>query len=180
MQNDFSNYAALITSIVAIGVSTLTLGWTIYRDAIRKPKFRVSIAVKRIFQKGRPPQPRYLSLDALNIGPIPNRISSPVARKSVIDRIFHPQSSNAFIYPDYGHEAATPTASRIEVGDKSIFVFPYDEKCFLTENFVQVGVTDGFGRTHWARRKELRKLRKKFLQDFPAAKRAVYAVDRPQ
>lgn len=45
-----------ITSILAICISSTTLGWTIYRDAIRKPKFRVDVGVKKIMQAGEVPE----------------------------------------------------------------------------------------------------------------------------
>lgn len=165
--NSTLNNPALITSIIAIAVSTLTLGWTIYRDAIRKPKFRVSIAVKTIVQRGRPPAPTFLALEALNLGPIPNRISMPFARKNWIRRLLERRHSTAFITPDFAHTAASPAAARIEVGDKGTFAFPYNTECFLSEGFVQIGITDGFGRVHWAPRNQLRKLRKKFTEEFP-------------
>jgi hypothetical protein len=74
------SYVPTITSMLAIAISSLTLGWTIYRDAIRKPKFK---------------------------------------------------------------------------------------EAFLKDNFSQVDVADGFGRIHWASRRDLRKARKKYRKDFP-------------
>ena len=67
-------YIPTITSVVAIAISSLTLGWTIYRDAIRKPKFRVDVAVKKIIQAGHPEDGPYVFVEALNLGPIANRI----------------------------------------------------------------------------------------------------------
>ena len=82
----FQNFLPTITSILAIAISSLTLGWTIYRDAIRRPKFRVDIAVKKIVQQGHPPDGPYVFVEALNMGPIPNRIGLTFLRKNWIKR----------------------------------------------------------------------------------------------
>jgi hypothetical protein len=58
-----------VTSVIAIAISSVTLGWTIYRDAIRKPKFKIDVAVKRIVQRGHPEEGPYLFIEALNVGP---------------------------------------------------------------------------------------------------------------
>jgi hypothetical protein len=50
----YQAYVTTIVSVVAIALSSITLGWTIYKDAIRKPKFRMSIAVKHIVRAGQP------------------------------------------------------------------------------------------------------------------------------
>ncbi len=70
------------------------------------------------------------------------------------------------IYPDYKHWATTRASTKIEVGDQANFVFPYDEKSFLKEDFSQIGVADGFGRVHWSSRAEFRAARKKYEKDF--------------
>lgn len=157
-----------VASLVAILLSSLTLGWTIYRDAIRKPKFRVGVAKKTIVQRGMPDIGPYLSVEALNLGPIPNRSGVPLMRKSWLSRrLLDRNNSLAFIYPDYGHPGTTPANERLEVGDRASFAFPYEARTPLRENFVQFGVTDGFGQTHWSSRKEMRNLKKSFREDFP-------------
>jgi hypothetical protein len=81
------NYIPIVTSILAIAISSLTLGWTIYRDAIRKPKFRVDIAVKKIIRAGSPQDGPYVFVEALNVGPIPNRIGLTFLQKNWIKRV---------------------------------------------------------------------------------------------
>ena len=71
------------------------------------------------------------------------------------------------LYPDYHHWATTKASTRLEIGDQANFVFPYNNESFLKDNFLQVGVADGFGRIHWAPRRDLRKARKKYRKDFP-------------
>ena len=95
-------YIPTITSVVAIAISSLTLGWTIYRDAIRKPKFRVDVAVKKIIQAGHPEDGPYVFVEALNLGPIANRIGLTFLRKSWIKRrLIDRKHGGAMVYPDY-------------------------------------------------------------------------------
>jgi hypothetical protein len=58
------DYVPTITSILAIAISSLTLGWTVYRDAIRKPKFKVQIGVRKIIQKGLEPEGPFVFVEA--------------------------------------------------------------------------------------------------------------------
>lgn len=155
-----------LVATIALIVSSLTLGWTIYRDAIQKPKFRVSIAIKTIFQHGHEPDGPYIFVDALNLGPLPNRVSMICIRKSWINRILHPDDSNAVITPDWRHWANTAAGTRLDVGDTAQFVIPFDRDAFLKENFIDIGVSDGYGRIHWAKRKQLRVAKKRYRMRF--------------
>jgi hypothetical protein len=164
----FQNYVSTITSVLAICISSLTLGWTIYRDAIKKPTFRVSVAIKRILQAGRGEEGPYVFIEALNTGPIPNRIGLTFARKNWLTRRFLERDhGSAMVYPDFKHWAATKASTKLEVGDQANFIFPYNGNSFLRENFCQIGVADGFGRIHWGSKAEFREVRDKFLRDFP-------------
>jgi hypothetical protein len=164
------NYIPIITSVLAIAISSLTLGWTIYRDAIRKPKFRVDIAVKKIIQAGSSPDGPYVFVEALNMGPIPNRIGLTFLRKNWIKRrLLDRKHGGAMVYPDYLHWATTKASTRLEVGDQANFVFPYNKDSFLKDDFLRVGVADGFGRMHWSSRRDFRKARDKYQKDFPNA-----------
>jgi hypothetical protein len=164
----YQNYLPTMTSILALAISSLTLGWTIYRDAIRKPKFRVDIAVKKIVQQGHPPDGPYVFVEALNMGPIPNRIGLTFLRKNWIKRrLWDRKHGSAMLYPDYHHWATTKASSRLEVGDQANFVFPYDKDSFLKDDYLRIGVSDGFGRTHWSSKRDFRLARNKYRKDFP-------------
>ncbi len=156
-----------VTSVIAIAISSVTLGWTIYRDAIRKPKLKVDVAVKRLVQRGHPAEGPYLFIEALNVGPIPNRVGLTFARKSWIKRrLLDRKTGTGMIYPDFGHSAATKASTRLEVGDVANFIFPYNHDCFLKDDFYQVGVADGFGRIHWSSRAGFRKAQEQHRKDF--------------
>jgi len=161
------SYVPTVTSIFAIAISSVTLGWTIYRDAIRKPKFKVDIGIKKIVQAGQPSEAPFVSVEAINLGPIPNRIGLTFGRKNWMKRrFFDRHHGSAMVYPDYGHRIATPASTRLEVGDQATFIFPYDKDSFLKHNFIQIGVADGFGRIHWSSRRDFRRARERYKKDF--------------
>lgn len=158
-----------ITSVLAIAISSVTLGWTIYRDAIRRPKLRVRIAIKSIIQKGQPNLGPYIFIEGLNIGPIPNRANAVFARKAWWERFTKGRANRiAFIYPDYSNPATTRAGTKLEIGDEANFVFPYAKDCFLKTKFRRIGICDGFGRMHWAKRKALRIARQQYFKAFPS------------
>ena len=162
-------YTATIVSLVSLSVAMLTLGWTIYRDAVQKPRFRVSIDLKYVHQAGYETEGPFIFVEAVNLGPSPNRLGMPRATMSWWQRRTNPKDSTAFIYPDFSHMSATPADSRIDVGDMGTFVFPYDKECFLKLDCTRVGVADGYGRVHWAPRSELRRARDRYRERFQSA-----------
>lgn len=165
----------VVIAIVSLIFSAGTLGWTIYRDAIQKPRFRTSVAIKTIVQRDQLPDGPHIFVEALNLGPIPNRIGLVWVRPGWLTRRLKGAGAG-MVYPDFAHRAATTPTSKIEVGDAATFVIPYGPECFLRHRIVDVGVTDGFGRTHWAPRKQVRKAREQFKTRFPD----VPEVDIPQ
>lgn len=148
-------FYALIISALALAVSLFVAGWTVYRDAIQKPRFRVTAAVKSIIQQGREPIGPDFFIEALNLGPLPNRIGLVYARPRWFDRTFRRKLS-AMIMHDPAHLGNTAAGQRVEVGDSVSFVFPLNSD-FHAEEFAQFGVADGYGAIHWATRKNIAK-----------------------
>lgn len=154
-----------ITSTVAIVLSAIAIGWNIYRDAIQKPKFRVSVSLKSIHQLGKESDGPHIYVEAINLGPLPNRANSVFACPSWFGRKFRRRLS-AYISPDWNHIAATKPAQRIEVGDTATFVFPFAKECFLGEPFAFIGVSDGYGRMHWAPKKQYHDVHSKYVEKY--------------
>ena len=122
------NYSTVLSTF-SLAISIFIAGWTVYKDAIRKPKFKVSINVKSIIQKDLPKIGPFTSVEAINMGPIENRIGLVFAKHGFLARKFLRKQS-AFIYPDYSHMANTAKSQRIPVGDYVCFVFPINEDTF--------------------------------------------------
>ncbi len=45
-------------------------------------------------------------------------------------------------------------------------VFPWDSECLCSINLSHIGIADFFGRTHWASRKEVKKVIKQWKEEF--------------
>jgi len=126
-------------------------------------------------QQGRPPSETFISVRVVNFGPTANKVGLPQAKKSWFDRkVRRVEAPFAVIIPDYAHSATTTAPKRnglIEPGDEVSFALPYTEGCFLADkDLVQVGVIDAFGRSHYAPRKQLAELQKRFADDFDVHK----------
>ncbi len=157
--------ATTLLAVVAILVSVFNLGWNIYRDVIQKPTFRISVA-KKLFVHEHKQEGPFIIVEALNLGPTSNRIGLIFARPSWWGRRIKSLPSGLVIH-DRNHPYSTTSASKVEVGDSAIFVIPYQKDCFLEQDiFSQIGMADGYGKMHWARRSQLRSLKKQYFEDF--------------
>jgi hypothetical protein len=151
-----------VAAFASLTVSIFVAGWTVYRDVVQKPRFRVTMAVKSIVRHKQPKIGPDFYVEALNMGPIPNRIGLVFLRHGWIGRRFRKKLS-AFVMSDHSHLAHSANSQKVDVGDTATFVFPLDGD-FVKEGFVQLGVTDGFGRTHWCTKKEYKRAMKQVVE----------------
>lgn len=145
----------LIISFISLLISTFLAGWTVYRDAIQKPRFFINLGPRTIIQKHVLPFGPDFYVQATNLGPNRNRIGLVWGRYSWWDRVIK-HKHGAFITNDGSHPAHSANGQMVEVGDTVLFVFPIDSN-FIEAGFSQIGVSDGYQRTHWASRKETAK-----------------------
>lgn len=160
----YSDVLATVALCLAMG----TLGWTIYRDAVQRPRFRVSIQVTTFMTETGAVGP-FLTVVALNLGPLPNRYQTVCAKHSRLD---WPRSMGMFTFsPDRDSPFNTAPGTKIEVGDDATFAHPYEDGNLLRGRFKRIGVIDGYGRIHWAPRRQVEKVTSDFLRAFPSADR---------
>ncbi|MTD99844.1 hypothetical protein GIY56_06065 [Paracoccus sp. YIM 132242] len=150
---DVPAWLPLLVSGLSLVVSAFIAGWTVYKDVVRKPRFRVSIGVKNIYQGSTTIGPD-IWIEALNLGPSPNRIGVPFGRPSWIKRTFL-RRMGFFIGYDHSHAGASAKGQRVEVGDMAAFVLPLSSD-FVDADFAQIGVSDGFGNLHWCKKSNVR------------------------
>ncbi len=151
-----------VISTIALTLSVFVFGWTIYRDAIQKPKFRVKLSVSRLIggnvDSSSDP---FLSVEALNLGPLPNRVGLIYVQKNWFRRrILRDEYPLAVVTHDSNHLATnenTRKLNMVEAGDSANFAIPIIEGCFLGSDYVRLGVSDGYGRMHWCKRSELKR-----------------------
>ena len=158
---------ALIVSIGSAAVASMALGWNIYRDIVLKAKVVVSFSVIFILHEALPERPQYLDITATNFGPGAVSLSTIVAANRPLWRRLLRKVRYAMVNPDYSNPLSGRLPTKIETGDKIVLLLPYDDQCLLGHKFTHVGLTDFFGRTHWAPASDLKKARANWLKDFP-------------
>ena len=157
---------ALVVSIFSVIVASLALGWNVYRDVVLKAHVDVSFAVITIIHESLPHRPQYLNLKVTNFGPGPVNISTIVAKDAPLWRRLLRKIRWAMITPDYTNPMSARLPSKIEVGDKIELLLPYDRHAFLKDGFTHIGVSDYFGRNHWAPGRQLKRAYETWRKDF--------------
>ena len=54
----------------------------------------------------------------------------------------------------------------LEVGDKIDLLFHYNADCMLKNGWSHIGISDYFGRTHWANSKQVKEAIDRWKKDF--------------
>jgi len=67
---------------------------------------------------------------------------------------------------DYSNPLSGKLPARLEVGETIHLLIPYDEDCFLREKDTHIGLSDSFGRVHWAPARDVTKAKREFRKDF--------------
>jgi hypothetical protein len=150
---------ALVVSVVSVFIASLSLGWNIYRDIVLKARVDVSFAVVTLIDQSRRDRPQYLNIKATNFGPGSVTLSTIVVKDAPIWRRLLRRPRYAIITPDYTNPLSAKLPAKIEVGDKIELLLPHDKDAFLKEQFTHVGLSDYFGRMHWARTRDFKRAR---------------------
>lgn len=167
MKIDTATLAVFISVLSAV-VAAVSLGWNIYRDVLLKARVRVRFAIKTIIQANAPPSAEYIGITAINYGPGSIKLMSIVLiESSFLKRAFR-KERYAFLMYDYENPYSGKLPATIDVGEGIDLFLDYDEDCFLKESLTQLGITDSFGRTHWAPKKTMSNLRRKWEAKFGA------------
>jgi hypothetical protein len=161
---------ALIVSIASAIVASLSLGWNIYRDIVLKAKVDVSFAVVTLIDQARADRPQFLNLKAVNFGPGVVTISTIIVKDAPAWHLFLRPRKLAIITPDYTNPLSAKLPAKMEVGDKIELLLPYDREAFLKEAFTHVGLSDYFGRIHWAPLKDYAKVSETWEKDFSGSR----------
>ena len=157
---------ARIISVFSVLVAAFSLGWNIYRDVILKPRVKVDFGVRIIVQEDTPERAKYVVLTATNHGPgIVNLSMVQMKDISLIKWLLRRQKY-AVVLHDYTNPLSGQLPYKLEVGEKIDLLFPYNKECMLKEGWSHIGISDSFGRVHWARSKQVKEAIKKWRQDF--------------
>lgn len=160
----------ILISFGALVISVFSLGWNVYRDVIRKPKLRVSFGIKRIATNGKLGD-ELISLSGTNCGPGEICCTGVVIAKDSIGRRLKGQWRLGFGVPDFDNPVCHKLPRRIDMAEEVSLVFPLKAECVLSYRPSRIGISDSFGRTHWAPNAETREAVAVFVKKFPQPER---------
>ncbi len=161
-----SGSIAILISIASACIAAFSLGWNIYRDVILKARLKVTFSIKNIYMKGAPPGPDYIGISATNHGPGPVILNTIALRDSSLTKKLRKKERFAALNHDYENPLSSKLPLKLEMGETADYFVNFDEECFAQNEFTQLGITDSFGRTHWAPKKSMSHLRKRYSKEF--------------
>ena len=171
-------------SILALCVSAFSIGWNIYRDVVLKARLKVKFSLCEIHHPTFAKPITTLSLAATNFGPGQIRCAMIQLLTAPLWRRIIRRPKRAVMLHDYSNPLSGKLPARLEVGETIDLLIPYDKDCFLREKHTHIGLSDSFGRVHWAPTKDVIKARREFRKDFgkkrPAANKAIEAIGGPR
>lgn len=156
---------AILIAGLSFGVAAFSLGWNIYKDIILKPTAKAS-ADRVLMASEVMPQQMKLKISAVNHGPGPIRLNIiRFIKTSLWKRLFRKWTHGVIIH-DYRNPLSGQLPVTLEVGETVDLIFPWDAENICSVNPTSIGIADSFGRTHWAKRKNVRKLMEHWRSDF--------------
>ena len=157
---------ALVISIFSMLIAVFSLGWNVYKDVIMKPRVKVRFSVSSIVHDSSINGDTFISLNAVNMGPGPITLSMPTSRDASIWKRITGTSQSYVIIPNFKHPICFKLPHKLEMAEQAQLVFPYEEGCFLKDEFTHIGISDSFGRIHWAPKKDIEEAKEQYRKDF--------------
>lgn len=157
---------AILISIFSVAVSSLSLGWNIYRDIVLKAKVRVSFGICSIAQQGVKPSPTVISIVATNHGPGPVKLNIVSMKDSSFIKKLLRKEKFGVVLHDWTNPLSGQLPHKLEVGEEFRLLFPYDEECMLKQGWLYIGISDTYDRVHWASKKQVKNAIDKWKKDF--------------
>jgi hypothetical protein len=176
---------ALTVSIMSAVLSFFALAWNVWQKYIFvRPAVYVGFGVYQIMQRSGPntmkPTSELLQVTATNMGPGPVIIHTLICRKRRWTWRWKRRFELGTLNPIHGDPTSkTPIGigpfagglpQKLDAAEVKGFFMPYDKDCLLKDNVNRVGFVDTYGRMHWCTRKQMKRARERFREDFGDAK----------
>ena len=155
---------AIIVSFISASIASLTLGWNIYRDIGLNPRLSVSFNV--IFLPDYTGKLKYLSISGSNLGLVPTKVNGINLKEHLLWKGLLKKTRYAAFSGNFENPLSDKLPKRLESGDEVQLYLPCDENCFLKESWSHVGLQTSFGKTYWAKPRDVNRARKLWLEDF--------------
>lgn len=172
MEAIIQRWAPIAISVLSLIFSGIALGWNVYRDVILKARVKVSVSVIHVVDPGQRfnEGDQFIRIGVSNHGPGPVQIQMIVGERAGFWRRLSRRAQHFFVLADHTNPLSPKLPAKMEVGDTVSLLLPYDERSFLNGAATHVGISDSFGRSHFAPRRQLRTAKAQFTKDFPDAK----------
>jgi hypothetical protein len=168
---------AIIISTASLIISIFALGWNIWSKFIfPKPSLVVGFTVMEIMDEAGLHDP-FLNLSITNHGPISATISASYVQisKGLLRRrglaLLNPLSDFRSDMKKTLGPFSGGLPKKLEVGEEFSLKYWYGMN-WLDERVVRVGVRDSFNRMQWCRRRDIRRVTRRYLEDKTAGKLA--------
>lgn len=173
MQDTIKQWAPIAISVISLVVSGIALGWNVYRDVVLKARVKVSVSVVRLVAAGQRAGDgdQFVRVGVTNHGPGPVRIEMIVGKRASVWQRLLRRVRHFIVISDYANPLNPKLPAKIEVGDSLNLLLPYTPSSFLNSAATHVGISDSFGRSHFAPRRLLLEAKSQFAKDFPDAPR---------
>jgi hypothetical protein len=149
-------------SLLALVTSAVSLGWNIYRDVVLKPRLKVRFALSTIVHSALAQPLTSCSLSATNFGPGSINCQMIQLRTTSFWRWLFRTSKHAVMIHDYENLLSAKLPAKLDVGEQLMLLIKYEKDCFLKGDTTHIGLSDSFGRIHWALAKDVKKTRQAF------------------
>jgi hypothetical protein len=156
---------AILISVLSFGIACAALAWNIFRELWLRPRLRVSVDVVVLGSEVMKPENNIL-ICGTNFGPGKIRINTiRVNRKSVFSRFKRGAKYGVLIH-DYKNPISGKLPITLDIGERVDLIFPFEKGCFLAQKPSHIGLSDYFGREHWAPKKALRQAQAEYDKAF--------------
>lgn len=155
---------AIIVSSISAAIAFLTLGWNIYRDIGLNP--RISVRFNVVFLPNFTGKQKFLSISGSNLGLVPTKVNGINLKEQSFLRWLLKKTRYAAVNPDFENPLSEKLPKKLEGGDEVQLYLPCDENCFLKEHWSHVGLQTSFGKTYWAKPRDVNSARKLWLENF--------------
>lgn len=144
-----------INSTIALVLAIFTLGWNIFRDVVNRNRVRVTGLIGPLVGPGdKTIGQYYIVITAVNCGPASNTLSGLSLQKSK----FGKKPENAFVLEDWKNPRSARFPHTFGVGDQAQYIFSFNQDCFLKMKPTKIGIWDVFGKTHWMKRRLVKRM----------------------
>ena len=155
---------AIIISFLSLLVAAFSIGWNIYRDVIMKARLRVNFMIAMISHPTFSEPLERLNISATNFGPGKIKCSMLQLKETSFWKRIIRKDKHAVLINDYTDPLSSPLPCDLDVGESATFLFKLNQDCFLLEDWTHIGVSDSFGRIHWAPKKNVSVAKKSFAE----------------